>query len=404
MTNEDVTIANLVTPDPAPAAPVAVPPATQPGHGETQPFRVSGAVPGHAESAPSFADGTILPEDDDEMSFFLGDTKKKEASGKEDKAGVPPGTPDPNVPPAPVVPHPAAGTPAAQTASAAPPPAAPPAASAGVSIDPNLLGIAEQFGMTQDEARSYGDPAHLIRTLNIMARQRASTAPALGAPGAAQQPAAPAPEPELVFPDAAEMEAAGYDPNIIRMAQSMKAMHATLKAKVEQYDKILPGLVQGEQQRAAQARNQAVAESFKEAGFDSSAYDAPTLNKIVARVSALYQTYQREGIAPPVSDIIKTVIPLVVPGAQPTAPTNGQAVGANSGAAAAAAQRTALAAARAKLMDRNGSGQFVGLPTHRKGGEQVKGGSLRQTMIDKGYDPGEAPAQDDQEKQGFLPG
>jgi hypothetical protein len=284
-------------------------------------------------------------------------------------------------------------------------------------IDTELLGIAENFGLTREEAESYGSPEHLLRTLNIMSRQREAVKPA-GVKEAATPPAPPPePEPELEFPDPKELESAGFDPAVVKMAQSMKAMYDRYKATLEEVDKVLPNLV-GDMQRRQQAdRQKAVEDTFKEAGFDAKSYAPPVLNKIVSRISAVYKTYTDEGEKPPVSDIIKAMVPLVTGKATATnvavKATNGTPSKTSdvpngppspTDAEKTAAKRRAAAAALAKRMDRNGVGQFTGLPTHRQGGEQVRGGALRQTLLDKGYDPKDSPHPGSDESNVFLPG
>jgi hypothetical protein len=192
------------------------------------------------------------------------------------------------------------------------------------------------------------------------------------------------------------------------MAKSIKARHDRYKAKLEEVDKVLPQLVGQMQQSQAERRQRAVEDSFKEAGFDAKSYAAPILNKIVAKVSALYKTYTADGEKPPVNDLIKTAVQLVTGGQQPPATRPGAKPPATNGTASqtaeqAAAKRRADAAARAKLMERNGAGQFSGLPTHRRGGEMTRGGALRQAMLDRGYDPGEATTSGSDDG-GFLPG
>lgn len=377
---ENITIANI--PTPAQGGPAQV--TQQVEHNVVQRDTVErvvpSATPGQPEAPTPAADyGTPDPDDED---FFLKDIQRAETADGDEPAEAP------VVPAAPAAPE-RSGTPAAPTQPAA-----------TSQIDTDLLNIAESFGVSREEAESFGTPQNLIRALNVVARNLPPSEEPK--PSATPAPAAVTPEPALDFPNVEEMQAAGFDPNIIKMASSLKALHdrTTAKlAKLDELEKVMPNLVGEMQRRQAEARDKAVDDSFREAGYDAKQFDKATIQKIVARVSGLYKVYKAEGVSPPVSQLIQTVMPLVVPNAKTNGTSQAPAV-----PVAAAAKRRADAAARAKLMERNGAGQFRGLPTHRAGGiTNGAGSALRQALIDRGYDPGESGTGGN-DGGGFLPG
>lgn len=384
--NEDIVIANL-----APDGPPEIADALESIEQEAPAFVPTEktatpqgpmAVPGYAERD----DGNFGAQDD-ESDFFLKDLPKKPESADAGTSSADEGVDEP-------------------ARDVSPPPAAPspPAPDGAPELDPRLLQIAESFGLSSEEAQSYGNNDNLLRTLQIIARnlpgvdeaQAQTTTPQSGVPNKTPEP--PKPEPEIELPDPAELEKAGFDPVLVNMAKSMKAMHDRYKTKLEGVDKLHAEMTKDLAERRAEQRQRAVEETFKEAGFDAKQFKPQDLQKIVSRVSALYQVYTQEGSVPPTSELIKLAVPLVVKDAK----TNGTEK--PEVQEALAAKRRAASSALAKKMGRSAIGRFTGPadPTHRRGGEQVNGGSLRQFMADRGIDPREATSSD--ERGGFLPG
>lgn len=263
--------------------------------------------------------------------------------------------------------------------SAKPAPPAPetPATPPPPKVSPHLVALAMDMGLP--DAAEFSSDADLSRALAFAHRQRPQ-------PHQEQKPAAPAaPVDPYGIPELDDR----YDPGLIAMSKSMKAMAAKLNEALGLKDH-LPELVRSHHQQmtAAEKVTAMIGDAMQESGYDRNTLDAQTRQRVCELGHALAQAQAKTGQKVDEKQIVKTILPLVLgqsSGRQPSQPSPQPAN------PTIEAQKAAIAAQR----ERDDKGRFLpGAPTHRVS-ENGMASALRSSLLDMGVDPGQAPAPDD---------
>lgn len=130
-------------------------------------------------------------------------------------------------------------------------------------FSPALLGRASHYGMSETEAKAYGAPEHLERTLSHLDRQAAQAWQQRQAQPAPQPAAQPAPaEPEFLLPDLLPPSDGEWDANLVGTWKNAQNAFQQLADQNRQLQESLQTIVQAQQSRVIGERLQQIDKFF----------------------------------------------------------------------------------------------------------------------------------------------